>query len=313
MTTDKRFWPVLPLEEWHATRETLHMWTQVVGKIRLEQMPLINHWWEVPLYLTARGMTTSIIPYRGRVFQIEFDFLSHDMRIETGEGDTRILPLRPMTVAGFYHDLMQTLLSLGINVPIWTLPVEVENPIPFEADETHRSYDPEFAWRFWRILISTEQVFTRFRSGFQGKNSPVHFFWGGFDLAVTRFSGRKAPEHPPTPLAPASIVVEAYSHEVFSCGFWPGGGPVKDAAYYAYAYPEPAGFRDFRPEPAGAYYCAELGEFILPYETVRESIDPDAVLLRFLATTYGAAADLGGWDRKALEREPKIPHEAIAA
>ncbi|MDB5103721.1 MAG: hypothetical protein JWP91_1410 [Fibrobacteres bacterium] len=295
-------WPSLPLSEWRETRETLHMWTQIVGKVRLAQSPLINHWWEVPLYLTSRGMTTSPIPHHGATFQIDFDFISHNLQIQSSEGIERILYLSPMPVAEFYQWVMEALGELGLPVRIRTLPVEVENPIPFDEDYTHHSYDPEYAWRFWRSLVSIQQVFELFRSRFTGKCSPIHFFWGGFDLALSRYSGRPAPEHQPTPFTPASIVREAYSHEVSSCGFWPGGGIIDGAMFYAYAYPEPGGFKEHPVAPAGAYYNRELGEFLLPYESVRRSDDPEGTLLGFLQSTYEAAADLGGWDRKALER-----------
>jgi hypothetical protein len=283
-----------------------------VGKIRLRQSPLINHWWEVPLYLTARGLTTSTIPYAGISLQIDFDFCSHGLIIRTSEGKSHAFPLRPMSVADFYQEVMEGLYSLGTPVSIWTRPVEVENPIPFEVDRTHHAYSAKYAWRHFQILVLTEQVFTEFRSGFLGKNSPVHFFWGGFDLAVTRFSGRPAPEHPPTPLVPPSIVREAYSHEVYSCGFWPGNNIVREAAFYAYAYPEPAGFKDAHIEPQGAFYSRDLGEFILPYEHVRLSEKPRETLMRFLETTYEAAASLGAWDRESLERKPMHLQEAMA-
>jgi hypothetical protein len=306
------FWPELPLERWRDTYAALHMWTQVVGKIRLVQTPLINHWWEVPLYVTSRGLTTSTIPHGGVSLQIDFDFCSHRLILATSEGKTHAFSLRPMTVSAFYQEVMEGLFSLGTPVSIWTRPVEVENPIPFEEDQVHRSYDAKYVWRCFQILVLTEQVFIEFRSRFLGKNSPVHFFWGGFDLAVTRFSGRPAPEHPPTPLAPKSIVREAYSHEVYSCGFWPGNDIIREAAFYAYAYPEPEGFKDAPIEPQGAFYSRDLGEFILPYEHVRLSEKPRETLLRFLETTYEAAARHGGWDREALERKPKHFQEVLA-
>jgi hypothetical protein len=300
---DEGPWPRLPLEAWKDTYATLHMWTQVIGKIRLAQAPMINHWWQVPLYVTARGLTTSAVPHGDRVFQIDFDFISHRLLIRTGEGATRELELGPKPVSRFYRQVMESLRDLNLPVSIWTMPVEVENPIVFEKDEMHRSYDPGSVSRFLRVLASTDRVFTRFRSRFQGKCSPVHFFWGGFDLAVTRFSGRPAPEHAATPLAPASIVREAYSHEVSSCGFWPGGWKMDGPAFYAYAYPEPAGFKEHSVQSLGGYYHADLGEFILPYDNMRRSENPEETLLGFLQSTYAATADLGGWDRHALERE----------
>jgi hypothetical protein len=297
-------WPSLPLREWKDTYETLHLWAQVAGKIRLKQTPLINHWWNAPFYVTARGLTTSAIPHGlGRSFTMEFDFISHNFIIQTSENSSSILSLVPMTVSEFYARVGDALKRLDMPVPIWTRPVEIENPIPFEEDELHGAYDPEYAWRHWRILTSAQQVFTEFRSAFQGKCSPVHFFWGGFDLAVTRFSGRRAPEHAPSPIVAASIMREAYSHEVSSCGFWPGGGPVKEPSFYSYAYPEPKGFKEYPVVPDGAYYSRELGEFILPYDRVRESENPEETLLQFLQTTYEAAAELGGWNRRELERE----------
>jgi len=305
------FWPELPLEKWKDTYATLHMWLQVVGKIRLERMPLINHWWEAPFYPTARGLTTSNIPYGGISFQIDFDFLFHQVVLQTSEGGMRVIALKPRTVAVFYHEIFNALESLGIRASIWPRPVEVESPIPFKMDEIHRSYDRDHARGFAHILVLVEQVFTYFRSGFLGKCSPVHFFWGGFDLAVTRFSGRRAPEHPPNPIVPVSIIREAYSHEVCSCGFWPGGGPVQEPAFYCYAYPEPQGFSATRLETAGVFYSRELGEFILPYERMRQSEKPRETLLRFLEETYAAAATLGGWDREALERKIGSPAFAL--
>ena len=297
--------PDLPLQEWQPTYATLHMFMQVVGKIRLAQMPFINHWWQVPLYLTGRGLTTSPVPYGERTFQIDFDFIDHRLVIATSEGENRSLALEPMTVARFYRAVMAALDSLGMPVSIWTQPMEVADPIPFELDELHRDYDPEYARRHWRLLAWMEPVFQRFRGDFLGKCSPVHFFWGGFDLAVTRFSGRRAPEHPPSPFIPLSVVREAYSHEVSSCGFWAGGGPVPEPAFYAYAYPEPVGFRDWPLDVDGAYYSEDLKEFILPYASVRKSENPEETLMRFLQATYRAAADLAGWDRGTLERAPE--------
>ena len=295
-------WPALPFEEWRETLATLHMWTQVVGKVRLAQAPHVNHWWQVPLYLTTRGLTTSPMPYGLRTFQIDFDFIDHRLRVETHEGDSRELVLAPRTVADFYGEFTSSMKELGLDVKIWTTPVEVENPTPFEQDVAHKSYDPEYANRFWRALVQCERVFQQFRSGFVGKSSPVHFFWGSFDLAVTRFSGRRAPEHPGTPGVADSITREAYSHEVSSAGFWPGGPALPEPIFYSYAYPEPEGFKDARVGPERAHYNTDFKEFVLPYEAVRASEDPDAALLKFLQTTYEAAATHARWDRASLER-----------
>jgi hypothetical protein len=295
-------WPALPFDEWRETCATLHMWTQVVGKVRLAQAPLVNHWWQVPLYVTSRGLTTSPVPYGQRTFQIDFDFRSHRLRIETHDGGAREMALAPRTVADFYGEFDSLMKGLGLEVKIWTTPVEVPDPIPFEKDETHGSYDPEYANRFWRALVQCERVFQQFRSGFAGKCSPVHFFWGSFDLAVTRFSGRRAPEHPGTPGVADSITREAYSHEVSSAGFWPGGAALPEPIFYSYAYAEPAGFNAARVGPEAAYYNTDFKEFVLPYEAVRTSADPDAALLEFLQTTYEAAAVNADWDRAALER-----------
>jgi len=287
----------LPLPEWKPTCDTLHMWTQVVGKVRLALAPRVNHWWESTLYVSPRGLTTSAIPYRDRVFDIEFDFIDHQLLIRVSDGRIGRVPLAPRSVADFYAETMAKLHECGIDVKIWTVPSEVDNPIPFPDDHEHASYDPDAVDRFWRILIFTDRVLNRFRSSFIGKCSPVHFFWGSFDMAVTRFSGRRAPENP----SADSITKEAYSHEVSSCGWWPGGGAFADPAFYAYAAPEPAGFKDARVEPAEAFYSTLPG-FILPYEAVRQAPDPEDALLRFCQSTYVAAADAGGWDRSALER-----------
>jgi hypothetical protein len=295
-------WPTLPFGEWRETCATLHMWTQVVGKVRLAQSPHVNHWWQVPLYVSARGLTTSAMPYGSRVFQIEFDFVAHRLSIETGEGDTRELALAPRTVADFHREFSSRMSELGLDVKIWTTPVEVENPVPFERDVEHKSYDPEYAGRFWRALVHADRVFQTFRSGFTGKCSPVHFFWGSFDLAVTRFSGRRAPEHPGAPGVADSVTREAYSHEVSSAGFWPGGPALPEPIFYSYAYPEPAGFKDERVRPERAYYNTDFKEFVLPYEAVRAAENPETDLASFLQDTYEAAADHGGWDRAALER-----------
>ena len=295
-------WPGLPYAEWSETCATLHMWTQVVGKVRLAQAPHLNHWWQVPLYVSARGLTTTAVPYGARVFEIEFDFVSHLLRVETGEGDTRELALAPRTVADFYREFSARMRELGLDVKVWTTPVEVPDPVPFERDETHKSYDPVYAARFWRALVRAEHVFQRFRSGFVGKCSPVHFFWGSFDLAVTRFSGRPAPTHPGAPGVADSVTREAYSHEVSSAGFWPGGAALPEAIFYSYAYPEPEGFKESRVRPEPAYYNTDFKEFVLPYEAVRAAGDPEASLTQFLEDTYEAAATRGRWDRAALER-----------
>jgi hypothetical protein len=274
------------------------MWTQIVGKIRLELTPLINHWWNVPLYVTARGLTTSRIPYRNRAFEMWFDFISHELVTETSDAQVKKIPLTPRSVADFYAEVMSTLRSLDIDVKIWPMPVEIANPIRFPEDHTHASYDRAAVENFWRILLSVDCVFTNFRSRFIGKNSPVHFFWGSFDLAVTRFSGRRAPEKP----GADPITREAYSHEVSSVGFWPGNSGVIDAAFYSYAAPEPQGFKDARVKPSEAYYGKEIGEFLLAYNDVRRAKSPTEALMDFCESTYQAAANLANWDRKALER-----------
>jgi hypothetical protein len=296
-------WPDLPLETWRDTYASLHLWTQVVGKIRLALTPWVNHSWHVVLYLTASGLTTSPIPYRGRTFQIDFDFLGHQLAIRTSEGAERRLRLGPRAVADFYREVMAELGELGIEVAIRTTPNELENPIPFDEDRQHAAYDPEYAQRCWRVLAQADRVLKTFRARFIGKCSPVHFFWGSFDLAVTRFSGRLAPEHPGgVPHLPDWVVRDAYSHEVASAGFWPGNAQVPFPAFYAYAYPEPAGYPEARVRPGGAFYSQALREFILPYSDVRQAGSPDEVLLEFLQSTYEAAAVLGRWDRAALER-----------
>ncbi len=300
-------WPALPLGEWKDTYATLHMWTQIVGKIRLAQTLWVNHSWHVTLYVTSRGLTTSPIPYGLKTFQIDFDFVDHKLVIETSDGNVRLMDLRPRTVADFYSEVMSALKSVGIDVAIHTTPNEIPDPIPFEEDTTHASYDADYANRFWRVLVQSDRVFKEFRARFIGKCSPVHFFWGSFDLAVTRFSGRTAPAHPGgVPHMPDVVAREAYSHEVSSCGFWPGGGAIDYPAYYAYAYPAPEGFKDYKIKPGGAFYSNDLGEFLLPYDEVRKSKDPDSALLDFLQSTYNAAADLAKWDRPALERD-KLP------
>jgi hypothetical protein len=295
-------WPSLPLEEWEPTRATLHMWTQVVGKIRMALSPATNHWWHVPLYVTPKGLSTHAIPYHTFTFAIDFDFHHHHLDITTSRGEVRQLALRPRSVAAFHAEVMALLRELEIDVHIWPMPVEVADPIRFDEDETHASYDPEYVRRFWRILEQSTRVMTEFRARFLGKVSPVHFFWGSFDLAVTRFSGRVAPPHPGAPGLPLSIVREAYSHEVSSAGWWPGGSGIDGPMYYAYAYPEPPGFAAEPVAPAEAFYKKEMGEFLLPYDDVRNANDPDAALMAFLQSTYEAAANRGTWDRPALER-----------
>jgi Family of unknown function (DUF5996) len=295
-------WPSLPLADWKETYDTLHMWTQIVGKVRLRLTPLVNHWWNVPLYVTARGLTTSRIPYGERAFEIWFDFVRHQLVIETSDGVVKTLPLVPRSVADFYQEFMRTLRSVEIDVKIWRMPVEIPNPIAFDQDHVHASYDPAAVEKFWHILLSVDAVFQQFRSGFVGKCSPVHFFWGSFDLAVSRFSGRRAPERP----GADAMTREAYSHEVSSVGFWPGGGDIKGAAFYSYTVPEPHGFKEARVRPEAALYQKELGEFLLMYEDVRTAKSPSAALLDFCESTYEAGASLGNWDRNALERtEPE--------
>ena len=291
-------WPALPLEQWKDSYATLHMWTQIVGKVRLALTPLINHWWNVPLYVNARGLTTSAIPYPNRPFELCFDFLDHQLVLQMSDGSRTMLPLTAMTVADFYQKVLEMLRSSGIEVKIWRMPVEVPDAIPFDEDRVHASYDPEAAQRFWRILLNVQGVFEEFRSRFIGKDSPIHFFWGSFDLAVTRFSGRRAPERP----GADRVTREAYSHEVSSVGFWPGGGNITGPAFYSYSAPEPAGFREWPVRPAEARYDPQLGEFILMYDDVRTSASPSATLLDFCQSTYEAGATLGKWDRGALER-----------
>jgi hypothetical protein len=290
-------WPALPYDEWKDTYATLHMWTQVVGKVALAQAPPMNHSWAVALQVTPRGISTRTLPHGPRSFTIEFDFIDHQLVIRASDGDTRTLLLAPRTVAEFYHAVMDLLDDMALPVKIWSMPVETPSPIRFEEDTVHRSYDPEYASRFSRILQQIDRVLEVDRCEFVGKCSPVHFFWGGFDLAVTRFSGRRAPARE----GPA-FMREAYSHEVISHGFWPGSGPVLEPAFYAYAVPEPAGLKEAAVRPPAAYYHRELGEFILPYEAVRTSDNPDREILAFVDSTYERAATLGGWERAALER-----------
>ncbi|HYW72133.1 MAG TPA: DUF5996 family protein [Pyrinomonadaceae bacterium] len=297
-------WPELILEEWQDTLATLHLWTQIVGKIRLKQTPLINHWWNAPLYVTARGLTTSPMPYQDRIFEIYFDFIDHQVRIHCNDGASSTLDLRPQSVADFYRELMTTLQGLAIDVKIWTMPVEVPSPfsavraaIPFEQDQIHNSYDADYANRFWQALVSIDDVFKQFRARFVGKVSPVHFWWGSFDHAVTRFSGRAAPPRE----GADKITVEAYSHEVISHGWWPGGNGFQ-AAFYAYAAPEPAGFGAAKVKPGAAFYSQDVKEFFLSYDAVRQAASPAEALMDFCQSTYEAGADLAGWDRKGLER-----------
>ncbi|HEY9517428.1 MAG TPA: DUF5996 family protein [Gemmatimonadaceae bacterium] len=300
-------WPSLPLGEWRDTYATLHLWSQIVGKTRLALVPMLNHWWQATLYVTSRGLTTALMPCGASAFQVDFDFIDHSLLISTTSGATRKLPLVPRPVAEFYGEYMNALDSLGLDVNIWPVPVELEHVIPFGDDSEHASYDPDFANRFWRILVQSHAVMQRFRGRFLGKSSPVHFFWGSFDLAVTRFSGRLAPTHPGgVPNLPDWVVREAYSHEVISAGFWPGGGAIDEAAFYCYAYPEPPGFADAIVRPKEARYSQDLKEFILPYDAVRTASSPDDALLSFLQSCYDAAADLGHWDRAALERTAEV-------
>ena len=296
-------WPALPLAEWSDTRDTLHLFSQVVGKVRLANEPIVNHWWNVPLYLSGTGFTTSLISHpTGPAFEIRFDFVRSRLVIETVDGTSRSLALEPRTVADFHAELLSLLGELGVATDIWDMPVEIPGAIAFHDDHVHSTYDADQARRFWLAMVESARVFTVFRSRFLGKSSPVHLFWGALDLAVTRFSGRDAPPHPGgAPNCGPHVMFEAYSHEVSSCGYWPGG-PAEEGIYYSYAYPEPVGLRDRTVAPAAARYDADLGEFILPYETVRTSNDPDGLLLEFLQTTYEAAADSADWDRARLER-----------
>jgi len=295
-------WPDLPLASWQDTYDTLHMWTQIVGKIRKTLTPLINHWWNVTLYVTARGLTTSPIPFGGQTFEVVFDFIDHKLVIQTSNGATKLIKLEPKSVADFYRETMAALTSLGIDVSIHATPDEVANPIPFAEDHTHTSYDPEYAHRFWRILATIDCIFKEFRGRFIGKSSPVQFFWGSFDLAVTRFSGRPAPPRP----GADHVTREAYSHEVISAGFWPGGGEITGPAFYAYAAPEPPGFKTARVRPETAFYHIGMSEFFLKYDDVRRATSPKTTLLDFLQSTYDAAADLAKWDRASLERPKAI-------
>jgi hypothetical protein len=297
-TVDQRLWPDLPWEAWEPTASTLHMWTQIVGKTRLALSPLQPHWWNVPLYVSARGLSTSAMPYQGEMLEIEFDFVSHDLRFRLSSGAMISVPLRPQSVADFYQEFERCLAAMGVSVPIHPVPVEISNPIPFPEDQQHASYDAEYAHRVWRALVHVDDLFQRFSSRFVGKISPVHFFWGSFDLAVTRFSGRPAP-----PRQGADRVTrEAYSHEVISAGFWPGNGGFGAAAFYCYAAPSPPGLEQAKIRPASAYWDTKLGEFILKYDDARAAPSPEDAVMDFLQSTYEAAANLAKWDRAALER-----------
>lgn len=290
-------WPGLPLEEWKDTYATVHMWTQIVGKIRLTLSPPINHWWHSTLYVTPRGLTTSSIPYGKRVFALSFDFIDHRLTVDDSEGARRHVALLPRSVASFYQELMSTLQAMNIQVQIHARPDEVPDPIPFAEDHIHSSYEAEQVNRFWRILVQVDRVFKEFRSRFIGKCSPVHFFWGSFDHAVTRFSGRRAPERP----GADALTREAYSHEVISCGFWPGSGPIQAPAFYSYTAPQPDGLDRQRVRPAAAFYSKEMSEFVLPYDDVRQADSPEQALLEFMQSTYEAGASLAEWNRQELE------------
>jgi len=290
-------WPPLPLAEWEATRATLHMWTQIVGKVRMSLSPHVNHWWEVPLYVSARGLTTSPIPYGNGAFEVEFDFLDHNLAIWSSDRKAKFVPLYPRSVADFYREVMAALRAMGVEVKIWPTPVEIQEPIPFSDDAQHAAYEPEYVTRFHRILLQCDAVFKTFRGRFIGKASPVHFFWGSFDLAVTRFSGRRAPER----AGADAITREAYSHECCSAGFWPGSGEVTGPAFYSYTSPALQGYAESKVLPSAASYHAGLGEFLLMYDDVRQTDSPTTTLMNFLQTTYEAGANSGNWDRAALE------------
>jgi hypothetical protein len=301
-------WPELPTEEWRETYATLHLWTQIVGKIRLTKSPWLNHSWHVALYVTPRGLTTSPVPDGTRTFQIDFDFIDHRLRISTSDGVHRQFALPGHSVASFYGAIMEALAELGIAVAIDEMPNELPDPVRFSQDTAHASYDPDAVGRLLQILVNSDRVFKQFRTGFLGKASPVHFFWGSFDLAVTRFSGRRAPRHPGgVPNLPDAVAHEAYSHEVSSAGFWPGSGAIDYPAFYSYAYPEPSGFRTAKVRPDAAFFSEAMSEFVLPYDAVRKSGDPDKTLLDFLDSTYEAAANAAKWDREALECDPGQP------
>ena len=302
MNAPSSSWPELPLNAWRDTYDTLHMWMQIVGKTRLALAPMENHWWQVPFYVTVRGLTTSPMPHRNTSLSVDFDFISHELIVQVSDGARRSLPLAPMTVADFFAQYLQTLHGLGIDPVIYATPVEVETATPFAQDSKHAGYDRDAAQCCWRILADTMRVMSSFRGRFTGKQSPIHFFWGSFDLAATRFSGRRAPKHPGgAPNCPDWVMVEAYSHECSSCGFWPGDGASQLPAFYAYAYPEPQGYAQ-RSVELPAAYDLKAREFLLPYAGLRTAAQPDEMLLRFFQATYEAAADLGRWDRAALDR-----------
>ena len=309
---EREIWPELHYSDWADTCTTLHRWTQVVGKIQLALNPMANHWWHATLHLNARGFGTQSITCDRRCIELDFDFIDHALCICTSDGQQRSIALRPRSVASFYHEVMATLASLDVRVRIWPVPMEILDPIPLDQDEVHAAYDAEYAQRFWRVLVACDRVLQTFRSRFVGKASPVQLFWGALDLAYTRFSGRLAPTHPGVAGVPDFVTREAYSHEVSSCGFWPGSAPGQDAAFYAYAYPEPPGYREARVLPSQAFYSPDLGEYLLPYEAVRTAQDPDQVLLDFLQTTYEAAAVGGCWDTAALERSSDRPPDRTA-
>jgi hypothetical protein len=305
-TKENKVWPALPQSAWSDTCATLQLWLQMVGKVRMALAPAINHCWNVTLYPTVRGLTTMPMAHGTRMVQIDFDFVEHELVVETSDGGRETIALEPMTVAEFYRRLMAALESLDALCSMWPVPCEVAQPIPFEQDDVHRAYDAEYAQRFWRVLLQTTRVFTVFRARFRGKVSPIHLFWGAMDLACTRFSGRTAPEHPSMPGLPDRVTRDAYSHEVSSCGFWPGapgqpGAPSIEPFFYSYAYPEPPGYAEYSIAPAQAYFDKSFGEFVLPYGAMRQSADPDEALLQFLQSTYEAAANCAKWDRAALE------------
>ncbi|MGE3274634.1 MAG: DUF5996 family protein [Vicinamibacterales bacterium] len=309
-------WPALPLAAWADTCATLHLWFQIVGKVRLTLTPWLNHSWHAPLYVTPRGLTTSAIPHDTRIFDVEFDFVAQRLYVRVSDGQETSFPLEPQPVSAFHARLLDELNRLGIPAVITRMPNEIPGAVAFDRDEAPRAYDPESAARFWRVLVQADRVFKRFRARFIGKCSPVHFFWGAPDLAVTRFSGRTAPAHPGgVPNLADWVTREAYSHEVSSCGFWPGGGAIDYPVFYSYAYPAPPGFAAARVQPEGATFSEALGEFLLPYDVVRTSATPDETLLTFLQSTYDAAADLGKWDRAALERreDPRVANDAPGA
>ncbi|MGH7651149.1 MAG: DUF5996 family protein [Gemmatimonadaceae bacterium] len=303
-------WPRLDLQDWADTQATLHRWTQIVGKTRLSLAPMQNHWWQTALYVTSRGLTTSPMPYRDRTVEVEFDLIDHALAITASDGETRTIPLVPRTVADFYDDYLSTLRSVGVDVRIWPVPNELPDVVRFPDDRQHASYDPDAASRCWRALVAVDRALKEFRGRFIGKSSPSHFWWGSFDISCTRFSGRTAPRHPGGfPNLPDYVTREAYSHECISAGWWPGtlAGPVAEPAFYAYSYPEPAGCDVALIKPAGAYYHPDMHEWVLPYENVRMSAEPQALVLEFFQSTYSAAADLGRWDRAALERDLENP------